>query len=591
MRKKFINSDLNSGILLHATLAFAIASLSGVASQLVDGIVISRYLGETEIAAFGLVSPCYYLMAMFSGILVMGGQALVSKAMGAGEEKQIQKAVSTILICVIILSAIMTALVLLCPDVICNMFGATGDNDEILKAARQYLLGWGVGIPAAVLFAALTPLSILGGNRKILSIAVIVQTIVNCVGDVLLVSVFKKGLLGAGIATTLNFYVAAFILFAGFCRKKSTIRLKITTFDFRVLFDMIKFGLPLMMRRLCKTVFPIFANRLILVFGGTAIMAALTIQKNVNEFLMIYGIGLADSLSIIVQVLYSEKDRNGIKRSVRASARMMFVGSIVISVVVFILAPLLTRIFLPINSPIYDVTKTSIRILAVYTFLRSINESVMSYMAAVREMMLCNIYTVVVQLISPVLAMYIMGRLFGETGILLAYPVGELFALFVYVTIAWIRYRIKYGKGSLKQMLMLMPPAEEEVYSLEMDIFSLEDAIGLSRKTQDFCRMRGIDSRRSYFAALCTEEMVVNIVKHGFPESKNRHCSVRIIVDHDNLTLRYRDDCRYFNICERYKAMNHSDVVKNVGIRIVYASAKEVRYVNVLNTNTIILVL
>jgi len=591
MREKLMDSNLNSRILQHALLAFAVAELAGSVSQLVDGIVISRYLGDSGMVAFGLTSPCYYLVAVFSGILAMGGQAVISKAMGAGDQKQIQKAVSTILVCSVVVSVIMTALVLLFPNFICVMFGAPRDDAELLYEARQYLLGWGVGIPATLLFAVLTPLVILDGNRKCLSLAVVAQAIVNCAGDILFVGVLQKGLFGAGIATSLDFYIAAFILLTSFYRKKSAIHLKISIFDFQTFLGVVKFGFPKLTKRLCECITPMFTNRMILRFGGTIAMAAISIQKNLVDFLMIIGVGIAESLCLVVQVLYSEKDRNGIRRTISAALRMLLIGVVGVSIAVFILAPFITRIYLPVNSQSYAATQMAIRILAGYVFFRSINECIVCYIAAVREMKLCNFFTVCMQMLSLIPVLYFLGRFFRTTGILLAYPISELLSLSVYLIIVRIRYRKRYGKGSLEQALMLIPPVDEDVCLLEMDIYDLDDAIGLSKKTQEFCLTRGIDPKRSHYAALCTEEMVVNIVQHGFSKSENRYCSVRIIVDHTILTLRYRDDCSYFNICERYKTMNNSDVMANIGIKMVYALAKEVKYINVLNLNTVILTL
>lgn len=589
MRAKAKGSNLNTRALLHSLWAFSLAELAGAVSQIVDGIVISRCLGDTGIAAFGLTSPCYYLVAVFSGILAMGGQAVVSRAMGAGDRKQVQKAVSTLLVCAAVVSIIMTVLVLAFPRFICVMFGAPRDNVRILNEAQKYILGWGMGIPATVFFSVLTPLAILGGKRKLLSLAVLAQAIVNCSGDILFVGVLRHGLFGAGVATSLDFYTAVLILLTSFYRKEGAIRLKINAFDFKEFLHVVKFGLPKLTKRLCKCVTPMFTNRMILSFGGSVAMAAISIQNNLIDFLMIIGVGIAESLCLVVQVLYSEKDWNGIQRTARTAIRALIIGVTGVSMAVFILAPIITSIYLPVDSPSHAATQTAIRILAGYVVLLSVNECIVCYVAAVREMKLCNVYTVCTQFVALIPAMFFLGKFFGTIGILLAYPAAELLSLSFYLIVALARYRRMKGNSSFEQALLLLPPTEDEIYSLETEICDLDGAIGLSKKTQEFCLSKGIDPKRSHYAALCTEEMVVNILQHGYPKSKNRYCAVRIIIDHSRLTLRYRDDCKYFNICERYKSMKDADIVSNIGIKMVYALSREVKYINILDLNTVIL--
>lgn len=53
------------------------------------------------------------------------------------------------------------------------------------------------------------------------------------------------------------------------------------------------------------------------------------------------------------------------------------------------------------------------------------------------------------------------------------------------------------------------------------------------------------------------------------------------------LILRLRDDCRRFDLVERYRMMNPDDPTKNVGLRIVFASADDVSYSSALDMNNV----
>jgi anti-sigma regulatory factor (Ser/Thr protein kinase) len=105
----------------------------------------------------------------------------------------------------------------------------------------------------------------------------------------------------------------------------------------------------------------------------------------------------------------------------------------------------------------------------------------------------------------------------------------------------------------------------------------------------DFCEKRGIDRRRSYYAALCTEEMASNIVQHGFVPDKHQSLMIRVVISNEDLILCFRDSCKLFNIREKFDSVDQKDVTRNVGIRLVMRMAKDVTYINTLKINTTII--
>ena len=53
------------------------------------------------------------------------------------------------------------------------------------------------------------------------------------------------------------------------------------------------------------------------------------------------------------------------------------------------------------------------------------------------------------------------------------------------------------------------------------------------------------------------------------------------------MILRIRDDCIPFDPYERSTIFDGDDVLKNIGIRLVYAAASEVSYNNILGLNVL----
>ena len=84
------------------------------------------------------------------------------------------------------------------------------------------------------------------------------------------------------------------------------------------------------------------------------------------------------------------------------------------------------------------------------------------------------------------------------------------------------------------------------------------------------------------------EEMAGNVVDHGFTKDKKRHTvDVRVSHKAGDVILRIKDDCVSFNPGERLTITGSDDMMKNIGIRMVFKMAKDIQYQNILGLNVL----
>ena len=94
--------------------------------------------------------------------------------------------------------------------------------------------------------------------------------------------------------------------------------------------------------------------------------------------------------------------------------------------------------------------------------------------------------------------------------------------------------------------------------------------------------------RRANYAGLAAEEMVVNVIDHGFTKDKKNHSvDVRVVCKNDEVILRIKDDCVPFDPKERNHLTEGGDAVSNVGIRTVYSIANDINYQNLFGLNVL----
>ena len=77
-------------------------------------------------------------------------------------------------------------------------------------------------------------------------------------------------------------------------------------------------------------------------------------------------------------------------------------------------------------------------------------------------------------------------------------------------------------------------------------------------------------------------------MEHGFTKDQKRHSiDIRVVHKDDSIILRIRDDCVPFDPQERKALTDPDDLMKNVGIRLVYKIATSVEYQNLLGLNVL----
>jgi sensor histidine kinase YesM len=125
-----------------------------------------------------------------------------------------------------------------------------------------------------------------------------------------------------------------------------------------------------------------------------------------------------------------------------------------------------------------------------------------------------------------------------------------------------------------------------------MTVRSRAEAAQASVKAMEFCEAHGESARKSMLISLCVEEMVNNIVEHGFKkERKDQSVDVRILFKGSSRIIRIRDNCVNFDPVEYLKLHKSDDPAAHIGIRMVMKTVKSANYVNSLGLNNLTLVL
>lgn len=282
--KKVVN--MLEGPLLGPIFLFAmplfITSVLQLAFNAVDIIVVEKFTGHHALAAVGATGPVINLLVtMFMGISI-GASVIMGQNVGARDFKNAQDTLHTaigisILGGILVLFAgIFTAMPLL---------RLMQTPPEVIELAGEYLKIYYIGMPGFMVYnfgAAL--LRAIGDSRRPMYFLTI-SGIFNVICNLIFVVVFKMGVAGVAIATSISQYIAAALIVASLLKADGYMKLFID--KIRISKDkalgMMKIGLPAGFQGALFSISNILIQSGINSFGSV-VMAGNTAAGNLEGF-------------------------------------------------------------------------------------------------------------------------------------------------------------------------------------------------------------------------------------------------------------------------------------------------------------------
>lgn len=577
-------------IFLDTLFVAIIVELTNALSIVVDGAVIGTCLSEDALAAHNLARIYFYVTAVISGLLATGLKVACSKSFGRGDVHEANRIFSVTSVFAFAVTFIVMILVYVFLDPFLWIIGAGSPGSVLYAPARDYILGL---LPASlpiVGIALLTPVLQLDGGKRRIQAVIILLSLLLISFNILNVTVFYGGMLGMGLATAAANWIAFLVMLVHFFKKSSLFHFSLRELSLPHLRPVIKLGAPKTVQRLMNTLRPLLINQWVLYVGGSVVLSALSVQNNLLRLIMLISFSVNSAIMMISAVLFADKDRSAMSEIMRLSLRTIAISSAVIVVFGCAFSPLLVRMFIPEAGEAQDMAVVALCLFLIGLPFLSFNELYIGFLQGTERLSEAHVLLFCNLLIFPLLSAYVGGILFDVYGIFASYAVSHII---VTLTIA-VMIRIKLGRFPRSVEDIMQLPKEfdsDKGHSIEFHLRSMDEAVGISRSIFGFCDEAGIDKKRAFRLSLCIEELSTEIITHGFADGKAHNLHIRIYLEGDDLIMRVRDDCSYFDAKKKLETEKNSDIMSYVGIKMVMSMAKEVNYINTLNTNNLTVIL
>ncbi len=571
------------------TGAQIVSAVTVTVCLLIDSIVIGRMLGVDAVGAYGLANPVIILFSALGIMESCGVQVVTGDAVGKGDVKACNTIYTTSIMLSLCLAAAWILVVFGATDPLCTMLGAgsPSPDNRLFVMTGDYLKGYMIGAPFFFLSQIMTPYLQLMGKRKLTVTAVTVMTVTDIVFDLLSVYVFHAGMFGIGLASSLSYLAALLVGLTYLLRRDCLFQFDRNGISVNTAIDIVREGSPIMVNQACFMLRVYVINRLLLAVSGTVAVAVFTIVSTIGNIVFSIGLGAGSVTLMLASILHSEEDRSSLYElmhvSIRYSAALISGATLVVEVT----APWLIRLFLGHDPYVTEMAVPALRLYMISLIAVVISTNLKNYYQGTGRMKFTNVISICDNAVLLLPITWLFASLMGLTGLWIGIIAGQFATILMICIVVWIRCgRISFSAEAFCMLDDDFGAAPEDVF--EEKVTDIETAISASEAIDGFCSSKGMGRRLSGLVSLCVEEIVANIIEHGFTKDDHEHqADVRLVVDESKCIIRIRDNCIGFDPTRYLELHRSDDPADHIGIRIVTGMVSEINYINSLGLNNL----
>ncbi|MEN8076112.1 MATE family efflux transporter [Clostridioides difficile] len=366
------NVDLLKGNILKSLIIFAIPLfISNLFQQLyntVDIMIVGNFLGDTSLAAIGASSAVYELLIGFALGIGNGLSMVAARSYGADDTKLLRRSVAGSIVIGIIITVIIMVISQLFLMPLLKLLNTPAN---IIEESYSYIST--ITLFVGVMFAYNLCAGLLRaiGNSFMPLVFLIISSLLNIGLDILFITQFNMGIRGAAVATIIAQGVSVILCFVYIYKSSKILLPKKKHFAvgkelYKELFGQ---GLSMGLMMAIVSTGTVILQSAINGFGYLTI-AGHTAARKLNSFCIMPIVAIAHSVSTFVSQNKGADQGDRIRKSVYYSNFIAIVWGIIITVILFFVAPILVKFlsgssenivisngakYLKINAPFYGV--------------------------------------------------------------------------------------------------------------------------------------------------------------------------------------------------------------------------------------------
>ena len=343
-----MKNDMLKGNIVKSILIFALpimaSSLLQFSYNLIDNIIVGRFVSEDALAAVGCIAPINSFIIGTALGLTSGFTIPVSQKFGAGDKRSMNLYAGNS----ITLSLIVGIVIVIIAHIVSNpILRIVKTPENVIDLSAAYINILYFGVPFQMLFNNFTSICRAVGDSKKPMLFIIISVFTNLFLDILFVAVFSWGVEGASAATVISYGVAT--LFSGYYVFKKqpiiSIKKKDLRFNLKTSWEQLKLGIPVSLQFTITSIGSMILQSAINGFGSTAV-ASITAAGRVEQVTNIPMSALGVGNATFVAQNYGAKNYKRIITAVRKILILDLIVCVMCSTILVLGGPYVVRLFI-----------------------------------------------------------------------------------------------------------------------------------------------------------------------------------------------------------------------------------------------------
>ena len=367
--KTFLGTEPIGKLLVKLAVPTVVAQLVNMLYNIVDRIYIGHMPGDGSLAltGVGVCLPLIMIISAFAALVASGGAPRASIAMGKGDHDLAEKLLGGCFTLQIVISAILTAVMLIWSRDLLLMFGA---SENTIGYAADYMRIYAIGTLLVQLTLGMNAFITAQGFATTGMLTVLIGAVANIALDPLFIYGLGMGVRGAALATVISQGLSCVWVICFLRGKKTLLRLKRENLlvSPKLILPCVALGLAAFIMQSSESLISVCFNSSLLRYGGDVAVGAMTILSSVMQFAMLPLQGIAQGAQPISSYNYGARNADRVRQTFRLLLRVCLVYSMVLWAGIMLFPRGFAGIFTP-DAELLDFTARALRIDCAMLFL------------------------------------------------------------------------------------------------------------------------------------------------------------------------------------------------------------------------------
>jgi putative MATE family efflux protein len=396
---------------------------------LVDTIFVGNWIGSIGIAAINVVLPVSFFIAALGMAIGIGGSSIISRALGADNDKKAQKTFGNQITITLLVTITMVIIGLTFINELIPAFGGKGDIFDPAKIYYRVVL---YGVPILALAMMGNSVIRAEGKPKFAMVAMIIPSVGNLIMDYVFINVMDYGMLGAAWATTGSYILCLSYIIWFFLSKHSELKIRWSDFgiDLNILKEIGALGFVTLSRQAVVSVTYLLLNNILFELGGESSVASYAIIARMLMFALFPVLGVTQGFLPIAGYNYGAEQYSRVRESINKAIGYASAVAFLVFALIMIFPETIVSVFTN-NEQVIQETPSAMRWVFAAVPIIALQLIGSAYFQAIGKAIPALLLTLSRQGFIFIPLILILPNYYGELGVWISFPLADLLSTII----------------------------------------------------------------------------------------------------------------------------------------------------------------